>query len=72
MGHFSGGAILGNIDVRGERGATDGAEVDGDDAVIDRAEGTGDLLGGDQLVAMALAVVEGEGVAKKTGLARDR
>lgn len=71
VGHVSGGAILGNIDVGGERGAADGTEVDGDDAVVDRAENARDLLGGDEFVAVALAVIEGEGVTCESGLARD-
>ncbi len=69
MGHLGSGAVLGDIDVGGEGGAADGAEVDGDDAVVGRAEVAGDLFGGDELVAMALAVVEGEGVAGEAGLA---
>ena len=51
-------AILRHRDVGGQRAAAELAEVDLDDAMLDDAEFSRDLLRGAELVAVALAVVE--------------
>jgi hypothetical protein len=59
-------AVFGDFEgVAGESGATDCAQVEGDDFVGDGAELFGDGGGGEEFVAVALAVVDGEGVDSK-------
>lgn len=67
MRHGVSGAVLGDAFVGGERGAAEVAEIQSDDAVIRRAQTGGDALSGAQFVAVALAVIEAEGVAGKAG-----
>lgn len=61
--HIGFGSPFGNGDVVGERGVAELAEVNGHDNVFDGAERTRDLGSSVEFNTMALAVIEGEGVA---------
>lgn len=70
-GHLGGGAVFGDGDVVGEGGATEDAEIERERGVLERAEALGDIFGGGEFVAMALAVVDSEGAAGKAIAAGD-
>ena len=61
-GHFSSGAVLGDGDVGGERGATEGAQVYMRDSVLGDAKRLGDALGCFEFDRMALPIVERKGI----------
>ena len=58
-------AVLRDVDIGGQRGAAEGAEIDGKDDVARGAEAGGERAGGVELDPVPLAVVEGEGMAGK-------
>lgn len=61
VGHVVGGAVLGDVNVGCERAAAEGPQVDVGEAVMCVVE-LGELGGCGEFVAVALAVVEGEGM----------
>jgi hypothetical protein len=62
-GHLGGGAALGDGDVIGEGGAAENAEIESESGVMEGTQGARDVFGGGEFVAMALAIVDGEGAA---------
>src|SRR5260370_7276465 len=72
LAHLGSWARLGHGDVAGERGMAELAEVEGDDAVLSSAEAGSNASGAIELDAVALAVVEGEGVAVEAIAAGER
>ena len=67
--HLFGGAVARHVDVGGEGGAAEGAEVEGEDAVFGGAQGVGDAAGGVEFDGVPLAVGHGEGVAAEAVVA---
>ena len=66
-------ATLGNGDIGGQGAFAELAEVNSDDAMLDDAGVFRDRLGGGELVAMPLAVVDGHGVQRRVAVRfRDR
>ncbi len=59
-------SIFRNIDTGGQGGAAKDAKIEGDDAVLGGSERRGNAAGGVQLNAVALAVIEGQGMANIT------